>query len=283
MLFNEFRRQSIIIVSVYTVTGLLALSACHSSSSDKLVSPLVNAPAKDLNTPQTPTVDFSEIDALMASLKACDKKDSEQPLDQFDSKAASVVSDKIDSMDIQEIDCDKKVKSTHHGPVRNLSQKITIEAPADLKGPVNYVVVENLRTCSTQNLNAVEDAKLSPNEDQTQNKSEDSATSHIATSMVGQSGVVQLMISDMEFKISEIFLNVKDNSNVIVVHYYGKCLKYKKEKADGDDSSSSARAGDAEKCLEAEELGTKQVLLSVQVERPEVAGTFQQDVCPAAR
>lgn len=285
MVLSKFHRQSLIVVSVYSLTGMLALSACHSSSTDKLVNPLVNDPTKNLTTPETPKVDFNEMNALMESIMVCDKKDSELPLGQFDLKTAVVVRDKIDNMDIQEIDCDKKVKSTHHGPVRNLSQAMIIEAPAELKGPVNYVVVENLRTCSTQKLNAIEDLKMNLSEDPAKNNSEGSVASSIAASEVGQSGVVKLMLSDMDLKISSLFLNVKDNSNVIILHYYGKCLEYKKEKANSDSAigseNSESSAGDAERCLVAEELGLKQILLSVQVERPEVSGTSQQNVCSA--
>lgn len=88
------------------------------------------------------------------------------------------------------------------------------------------------------------------------------------------------MLSDIDFKIPDFFLNVKDNSNVIVLYYYGKCLKYKKEKTD---TPSKVNTGDAKKCLEAVELGSKQFLLSIQIERPEVSGKYQQDICTAAK
>lgn len=225
-------------------------------------------------SPSTKIPDFKldpKISDLFDSLKnTCDKKDSELPLHQLDPKETLVVKGKVESMDIVNVDCDGKRTSDGHGPVRYFMQFLTVEAPVGLKEKVNFVQIENLRTCSEQRIDAKEDKFL---EEQVIPVPDQEAI-HIpgpTFTALGVSGKLKVYLSDSPVKFSPFYLNVHDKNNVINITYYGKCLKYKEV--------VNEKLGDADNCVEAEVLAQTQFLVSVQVDRPEVSGVHINNTC----
>lgn len=196
---------------------------------------------------------------LLNSIKTCNKSDSELSLTQLDPKSAIVVNDIIENKDIVNIDCDKKETPVGRGPTERLSQIITVEAAPDLKEKVNYVIIENPRTCSIQNVGAIDDMNLEEKEIPLEGGNPLTLPRPTETTL-GFSGKLKVLLSDSEIRLSSLYLNVRDNNNILSIKYYGKCLKYK-EKID-------EKLGDSYNCVEAELLAQKEFLLLVKVDRP---------------
>ena len=85
----------------------------------------------------------------------CNKKDSEMSFTQEAQKNRITIEDKIESQDIHTVDCNDRVTNKRHGPIRELSKIVTVSPPENLKGQVNYVQVENVRTCAIVKFAAV--------------------------------------------------------------------------------------------------------------------------------
>ena len=116
---------------LFCMTFATLLSACNAPKS-----PDVNVKIPDIKVdPKT--------EELLAAFSTCNKSDSELPLAQLDPNENITVKDTIENKDIIEVNCDKKQTPKGRGPVRELSQLLTIEAPADLSEKVNYVTIEN--------------------------------------------------------------------------------------------------------------------------------------------
>lgn len=227
----------------------------------------------DLKTPEfkAPEVKLdAQTEKLLSELYVCDKKDSELGLDKMDLKEALIVKDTIESKKAVYVDCAGKRTSAGIASVRKLNQLITVEAPVELKEKVNFVKIDNARTCATQKIDAKDDAFLSEQTIEVAGQ-EPVKRPGPTFSTVGFSGKMKIRLSDTDAKISSIYLNVHDKNNLLKISYYGKCLKYK--------ADANEKLGDAYNCLEADLLGEAQLLVSVQVERPEVAGTIEKSTC----
>ncbi len=225
--------------------------------------------------PKSPDMNIPDVkidpktEELIAMLSTCNKTDSELPLSQFDVHSAMIIQDKIESMDIESTDCDGKVTKSH-GPVKEFGQSILVEPDSELTDSVNFIQVDNLRTCSIQKIDAVDENTLEPKDiellDGTKLK-----VPGVFGSGVGFNGQSKILLSDSSLKISALYLNAKDGNNVITITYFGKCLKYKDKK----DTSMK----DSFNCEKAEELGKKQILMKLQIDRPEVAGILKKNTC----
>lgn len=199
----------------------------------------------------------------------CDKKDSELPLHALESKDTFVIHDTIESQDTVQVDCDGKRNRVGIHPVRLLQKDLTLEAPEGLNEKVHFVHVENLRTCSLHKLTAQDEQLLDdlviPVPDQ-----DPIIIPRQAESAAAHSGKLILRLSDNIFKWG-YDINVHDQNNVLKIRYFGECLKY--QEASQDKNTSVA------KCLEAELLLEKQILVSVQTKRPVIEGTKIENIC----
>jgi|GEM_PF-3656067 hypothetical protein len=207
-------------------------------------------------------------DDILADMMACNKPDSELALDKVNSQDTITIVDKIDSMDIESIDC-KGNKTKSHGPVRQYNQLHYVEAPASLTGKVSYVIVENQRTCTTQVLKAGDDALL---EEQTiELPDQEPIKSGPSIPRAGTSGRLALFLADIDFKLPSLYMSVRDHNNVLKISYYGECLKQKPVV----DTAKPENAN----CLEQKLLLETYVKVDVQIERQSVPGTRTKDVC----
>ena len=217
---------------------------------------------------KTPNVKIN-FDDILSEMRACNKPDSELSLDKVNSQDTITIIDKIDSMDIESIDC-KGNKTKSHGPVRQYNQLHYVEAPASLTGKVSYVIVENQRTCTTQLLKAGDDALLGEQIIEVPDL-EPIKVSGPATPKAGTSGRLALFLADMDLKMPSLYMSVRDGNNVLKISYYGECLK-KKPVVDTAKSESA-------NCLEPQLLLETYVKVDVQIERQSVPGTRTKDVC----
>jgi hypothetical protein len=240
-------RKYFMCVQLFAVMGLL--TSC------------LEVPSTKTETPKMPEIkfelpsDIQQVFDMLAASKTCDKKDSEQPQvsnEVLVSKFA--IEDQIETQNAQVIDCDNKVKSENVGPVRRHSSFVKISAPEELVGPVNYVSVENHRTCETVQIKA---------------NAVSAATNLIQSADL--SGNVNLNIMESNQKVYFTAISVHEGNNVLTVRYYGKCLVYKKEvKPKLDDSSN---------CEKAEELGSKMAYVELHITRPLIDGTRRVEGC----
>ncbi|MFZ3229440.1 MAG: hypothetical protein WA160_04495 [Pseudobdellovibrio sp.] len=228
--------------------------------------------------PKTPDVKdinpYSNIDPktvlIQSTLYTCNKSDAELSLSELDPNETVIVKDSIENKEIIEVDCENKQTAKGRGPVRELNQFITIEAPIDLSEKVNYAQIENSRTCAIQNIDAEEDTFLK--EPKIEADDQPPIILHqLVSTTLEFSGKLKILLSDSTFKLSSLYLNVHDNNNVIIIKYFGKCLKYKDKVYDN--------LGDSYNCAEAELLGKKQFLLSALIERPEAEGSKINNIC----
>ncbi|MGZ3775992.1 MAG: hypothetical protein ACXVCN_19930 [Bdellovibrio sp.] len=211
-----------------------------------------------------------EIEKMLAEMSTCDKKDSELNLNGFDASNTFIVKDKIENKDIVEVDCNGHQTPKGHGPVRDLNQFLTVEAPADQKEKINFVLIENSRTCSSQKIDAVDDKNLEKQTIAIDDKNPLIIDGPTSTTL-GESGKLKILLSSVKVKIAPLFLNVHEGNNVVKITYYGKCLKYK--------DNINKDMPDSYNCSDAEVLAEKQILVSVQIEHPEGQGTQLNNKC----
>lgn len=219
---------------------------------------------------KAPDVKMPDIPDVKTMFTTCDKKDSEQPT--VSSEALNnkiVVQDEIESKDLEYLDCDGKITKTGHGPERELNKFAVIDAPTDLPEAVSYVSIENFRTCAVHKFDAQDSDIGGTKIDLPDGKT---MTTPMVSSASNRAGKIAVQLSDSTTKLN-INLNVHDGLNILKVKYFGKCKKQKAEKFPfaKDDSFMN--------CEVDNEIGSKDVVLDVQVQRPEVSGKKQIKVC----
>jgi hypothetical protein len=243
-----------------------------------------------LKTPDSSPPKTSIPDTFLGDLKfqlpdmfVCNKSDAELSLANFAPDATLVFEDRIESMDIESTDCQGKATS-RHGATRDFKKLVEIAPDADYAGSVNFIKVDNQRTCSTHGLDVTKEQKHEGEEQKTEKQEtekpeDDHQSSQPSTPVtpemifLNSDGKVKFRIDDGDFKFYSFLLNVKDGANPVTIHYYGKCLKYREGIDEGE------RLNFAMNCLEAEDLGHKKILIQLNVDRPEVPGVLKRDSC----
>lgn len=219
---------------------------------------------------KVPDVKMPDMPDYKTMFNTCDKKDSEQPTVSNDVLSKKiVVEDQIDSKDLEYVDCEGKVTKTEHGPERDLSKFVEIEAPANLTEPVSYVSIENYRTCSVHRFDG-QDSDIGGQIIELPDGK--TLTTPYVSSAITRAGKMVLNLSDSTMKLN-LYLNVHDGNNVLKVRYFGKCQKLKTEK------DRVSMLGESYNCAEDREIASKDLLIEVQVNRPEVSGKKQIKVC----
>ena len=228
---------------------------------------LTNCRATTTETPEVPDFKLpTDVQDILNKTFTCDKKESEIPVSDEAEENLIVVKDKIESQDIEKIDCDGKVQKTH-GPIRHLTQALSIDPPKIFADDVTFVKVENVRTCAIQAF----DAKESLSETTVTGEDGQTYQNPVLSSEADLDGKIRVLVDDSDVKLN-LFTNVKDGTNLLKISYFGKCLK----KAP---TTNEKPKSEAYHCQEAELLGTKEVLLKVEVDRPEIPGTQKHDWC----
>lgn len=190
-----------------------------------------------------------DVDALLEKYYTCDKKDSEQPLlanDVLDSKVT--LDETLELVTYEEIDCDNKVSKSYSAVRTNYKKIIAVLAPP-IDQPVEFVTVENFRTCETININTVADEKLGGisivNPDKTV------MVLAPVDSEAGKSGNLNLNLTDSTVKLVP-GLSITNGKNHLQIKYRGKCLQ--------EETTETGK-----KCLVFEELANQYLLVEANI------------------
>ena len=192
---------------------------------------------------------------FMKKMFVCNKTDSEMALANFNNESTVAVEGTETLQEVETTDCDGKVTKSI-SLVERFKQSIDISPDTELTQQLNFMSVENVRTCATIKISAVEQAKF---EDLKNEKLLPGLTPFGKDSSASIVGDAQIVLFDSPIKREQTDLNVSNGNNVLKIRYFGKCLKYA-EKIDD-------KKTDSKNCLEAEVLAEKQILLKVSITR----------------
>ncbi len=204
----------------------------------------------DLKTPEYKMPDINKL------YSTCSKTDAEQPkVDQSVLNRTITLEDEIGNISLENVDCENQVHQMGRTPERNLTQSMVIEAPVNLPEPVLYVSIENAKTCSTYTMDT-----------------QDSISGQNMFSSSDRTGNAFVQVSDSTVKFG-LYLNVADGLNVLKVKYFGKCIENSatKNSMAADDSYMNCKVG--------KEIGSQDVVLQVNVNRPDVDGIKRVNNC----
>lgn len=207
-------------------------------------------------------LDFSKV------LETCEKTEAEQaiPADALEKKI--VLTDRIESQDVQTLDCDGNVISLKPRSTRTFEAVVTLQPPSEALDGLNYIEVENRRTCASRR-GGVSDKFLS---EEAPAAAKILASEIPSAPIADRKGFGQLPVSDSK-SILVHRLNIADGLNTIEVRYYGKCIEYRAEQ------DRVPGLGDLANCLKAELLATKISVIDLKVERPQISGVKQVVEC----
>ena len=170
-----------------TITAQLLLSCV----------PAVPPPAKTSFKPLPLfEIDLSTLD-FMTKLFVCDTPDSKMPVADFNEASTMTVDAKITVQKVETTDCDGKVAESLRD-VELFSPAIDINSEEDLSPKLNYLVVENSRTCSSQKITALEEDQFT--KVKKGNLQKDALSSGRA-STASVSGEAQLILTDSFLKL----------------------------------------------------------------------------------
>lgn len=252
---------------IYVLVIATVLTACGVKSPEKVKISEYKVPDIKIN---------SNVLNILSDLTVCNKSDSELSLEQFDSHNTITIQDEIETQEIVDVDCENIQTPKGKGPIKSLSQEIELDAPVELRENVNFAVIENVRTCSTQRVGAGDDKLLDSQDIEVQVPGQEAFKLPVPKrTLLGFSGKLKILLSDSSVKLETLYLNVLDNNNVIVVKYYGKCLKYK----EGVSGETIDTSNDSRYCQEAELLAEKKFLLSALIKRPVSDKVYSRDIC----
>lgn len=168
-----------------------------------------------------------------------------------------LIDDTIPSGEVEYLGCKGEVNRRTHGPQRALAKAIWIDPPTSLPDQVDYVTVENARTCASHAFEA-QDA-ISAND-----------VLLPLLSVADRTGRALLSVTDSNLKLN-IRLNVADGLNILKVSYF-KCLV----KTSGPEPR---RKFALPRCAQSKILGTQDVALQVNVKRPATAEIKRVPTC----
>ncbi len=214
-----------------------------------------------VDTPRYQQPRALDVDEFLKNKKVCSKKESEQEF--TDEAKANVhnIEQEIETKNLEYIDCDGKVTARDYGPVDNLRKLIPVAAPVGMSATLNFVEIENARTCSVSRVDAGEGEGKEYNGD--------SFLESIFT-RAWRSGAIKLWVTDSEYKFFEQ-TNLADGANVVHIRYFGKCIEYRHDR--------NEKMGESFNCLKAEVLASRAMTIHLKIKRPRVDGVHRIDRC----
>jgi hypothetical protein len=200
--------------------------------------------------------------------EACMKPEAEQTISPEAKQNAFLLEEEIEVQDMEYVDCDGKLLSKDHGPIRSFNRLVTVEAPASIAQDVTAIEIENPRTCmkvqaTTEGANASGKVKV---DDMTE---VDLTKARAANSLTtfDKTGRLSLAVSDTPLQVIPWQLSLADGANAIQIRYYGRCLE--------------TQPDDKTKCARAELLATKEALLTLKLTHQEIPGVKPVRLCEA--
>jgi hypothetical protein len=176
----------------------------------------------------------------------------------------------IATKDLEHVDCKGNITWKGHGPEKALRQMVEVTTPiTEETTKVNFIQIENTRTCTIQRISPADDAVFGEKEITLENGTKIPIQQY--KTMANSKGNLKLMLTDSIFRTDANAMNVRDGANIIRIQYFGKCLKY--------GTTIEEKHDDAFNCETAELLKTKEIILNLKINRPEVSGTSQTVLC----
>lgn len=201
----------------------------------------------------------------------CNNQDFSKKLSEEIKNAGVVIEEEVANKNMEHLDCDGRVFWKGHGPEKFVRKVITIESSVkDPKAKINFISIENARTCIQQNISPADDKFFEPTESPKTSDANSSAKEPFKT-MVNSHGKLKLMITDSPYVTDANALNLRDGDNLVIIRYYGKCTKYKE--------TINETWTDARNCETAEEIEHQEVYINLKVNRTDTDGTLQKKFC----
>lgn len=233
---NFFRSRVLFLAT--GIAGVTAFVGCGGPSFDK------------------PKIDkFETVEFKLPLGFECLRKESEQKLSP--SAVEFVVREEAATHYVEYVDCDGKVKEKAKEMVKPVEVPIDVKAPESLKSAVNFIEVENQRTCSTLKLDTKE---LDERVDKIVLENGKTIEIPVISSQADPSGFLRLVLTSVTDEFVPMLLEqvvALSGKNALKVRYMGKCLKYHKDK----DKSK----GDAQSCAKAKLLASQDITVDFKV------------------
>lgn len=222
----------------------------------------------DINTMVDPELSkkINEVEMM----KTCDNQLNTTILANTMKDSVQTIEDEIASKDLEQTNCQGITTWKGHGPEKKLEKMIEVTSPiTDESIKVNFIQIENTRTCTVQRITPADDIAFEAKETTLEDGTKVPAQQH--KTMANSKGNLKLVITDSILRADANSMNIRDGDNVIKIKYFGKCQKYKEILAEKYD--------DAFNCETAELIESKDIYINVVVKRPEVSGTNILKLC----
>jgi hypothetical protein len=265
----------------YSLHRILKLAIIPSLFLTLIISCQPKTRIMDMNTKLAPAFENSLKDTELN--KTCDNQAVTLSLTKALIADMITVESEVANVDIEHLDCKNKIIWKGHGPEKSIRTMIEIPAPISTgttslttditqneNRKINYIQIENTRTCTVQRITPAEDQIFDQKEITLENGSIAPLLQPYKT-MANSKGAIKLLITDLNYRTDANALNVRDNDNIIKIQYFGKCLVYK--------HLIDEKQTDAFNCETAELIGSKELYLNLKVKRPERQNTKQVPLC----
>lgn len=258
--------------TVVLILGILATATGCKSPKAPDVYQFKTPKIKTIKLPKYTQIDIdmdkfkadAEIERLLQMWGSlCQKPASDQTVPEAARQQPIVIQDAIESRPQEVTDCEGKVTKVVSSPVRFASATIEVHPPLNLQEPVNFVEIESVRRCHVSRIDSRPDNQLSL-------AAQISKDGSYKNSQLGQSGLLMLSVWDGPPVSLEQSL-ITDGENLIRIRYYGKCLV--------QEPRPTPKKGDAINCKQAELLASQEILVDLQVERPQNPDLLKVDRC----
>jgi hypothetical protein len=222
----------------------------------------------DLNALADPEVAKKE--KIIEQTKTCDNPVDSANLQKELLEGVMTIEDEISIKNIEHIDCQGNTFWKGRGPERHFRKSIEIAPPSTAETTkVNFVQIENTRTCTTQRISPADDTVFDQKEINLENGTK--VPVQISKTMANPKGSLKLMLTDSIYNDDANALNIRNGENVITIKYYGKCIKFRE--------NIEEKFDDAYNCETAELIKTKEVYINIKINRPETNDSSKLVLC----
>lgn len=249
-------RRNFRTVSFFVAFAAMALSGC-SKPDTEIEIPELKLEIPDIQIPDT-TFGYGKV-----GLEICKKPESELPNLEGMEKEVREIEFQVWTQTKLDTNCDGEITGNSKITV-SPHQGLIVEKPQDLKESVDYVTVENIRACSNERIEASLKNLKATYIEVDGKETEVPIFGNQAT----EAGDLRLALSDSDLKIPGMNTNILEGQNVLKIKYFGKCSEY---------SPASERG--SRRCLKAEELAEKTIVLQVKFTTSHYEEPYMNNKC----
>ncbi len=200
-----------------------------------------------------------DIDNILRGIEICRKDQETQDYSKIALANIFEISDIIANQDFEVKGCDDKTIRKGISAVRELKQTIDLPKPTALDGRLEFVEIQNDRTCKTLRVKVLKNDEYQ-NYGLTQKADGSQERIEFLTTRSNEDGEMQILLSDSTSLIGTAhLLNVADGKNQITVKYYGECLEQREK--------INEKLGPESNCKTGKEIGSQIFGIDVKVDR----------------